>query len=1465
MSRDASAASTTTAHSSSSAAVGRRGDARRRRRRAFVVETVGSARIACVALLSVVARVVRASPGANDAYGSSSYYANDVGVVELNLGSGTRGCFETRHSRPNAPKVFLNSEITLEVIYSWDSQRMVTLAFGILLSEKLGYDVVYKSWDKDGGQELLEGHTVAARAYENVLRGKSMFNLELWPVSGAAGRANAIGQKSKFSFEGDLGQVARNGWFVGASATDGPSTWHSLSLLNSTGAFDALSSSRKLMLSSDLTVKDLRTSAREADKALCTATTTTLSWYGGTLDCQTGSWAPSSPGCCTRYLSRTTSCAQDCFALVVESPTWLKSENERRVTSSGLPLEIVYGDVLATADWAAQRTANGTPSAVLFQWLEPDLKISPQKYIRITLRDTLYCSQSYIDVDGNTVTPHQNSYSFEFASYSSPSSCEFEREILEKGAHPSSETSFSDAFYLFDGLKFSFVDVQAILKLQSDYAANYSDQADQEFAAACAWLKANEDKWSAYIKPAEFVFAAVPYVVAAVALMMAYILAQHHIVFKKGSYYQTEKQKSKEVLATMESNPIFMLDVMEQKESHRLDLGRSTSPVAGLPELSFKLRELHVGNDEHVVAFTIARNASGAMSSCHSEIYIYSEVSALDVDYKLPLKSGKCPGKLYEHTPGSAKMRVEFEAGQTEMRVELPLLRNPCWMPRRSLFVCMSPTESANVAPIDHLEIYIHQMGYFPRGYRIKSDSGKNGFKKVLKFMISFLRETKDMPWISSMVWRYQLAYFIMAGLDTFAWSKMFSLLVNEGLLKSRADYCVLVAMVFIAIELFRYHIGLHYFPGSYVLQTHLECLLGRKYSSLSANDLASIDSAESLFRVSSATDTHSIRTDLWATLHASIIAVYRLIGASIFIFHSLKGEEAIVGKAFALIVFAFCASFAFISMRIRASYMAGIAEDELEVMVYVANHYVYRNTEIVRESRTETKTALRQYEKLWLFLDGGLFERWYQDHFNRWVLMAVLTCILACLYALAPAVMSITGASVGVYVALIGSISQLGEAVIFICESFAIMLACVSKVSQMSELLNIRSTRRRRIDALHKKYTDDDDDSLYERNHEWISLGQIHPSVDAVDVIHIQDLTTIRNRPDERNITKPLTLFNGLNAFDENHSVIHSIQAGGFIGIRRTRGTFSSTLMNVLIGTDVPYTGVATLNPLVIHYAARMVATKSSILMNEHFQENLTLNLTLERSRLPPKCHRARRVAALQRYYDSRMLYKLCEAIKLTPSILGDGYREDWGTVSMSAVSSILDPLTEFQLTLIQALVADPDVILVDGFGDRMTFDILQQVAEILRLWLQRRLPVVDDVIPDAPPKTTPRTVIWHGTPFVLLSTLKEDELVLSIKSKSEMSVLPVSVAFNGVKLSDFAESVQSIGPDEDIVNPVWRNVSNMSMRCSGSMKSLMDGYTPLDVFRTTSLLRYISRKGSSLTSTREVAAKHLQKERRR
>ena len=99
---------------------------------------------------------------------------------------------------------------------------MLTLAFGILLTEKLGYEVEYKSWDSSPGQELLDDHTVTARSYQNVLHGKSMFDLELWPVSGKRGKQEAIktakGKVSDFSVIGELGQVARNGWFVDASS-----------------------------------------------------------------------------------------------------------------------------------------------------------------------------------------------------------------------------------------------------------------------------------------------------------------------------------------------------------------------------------------------------------------------------------------------------------------------------------------------------------------------------------------------------------------------------------------------------------------------------------------------------------------------------------------------------------------------------------------------------------------------------------------------------------------------------------------------------------------------------------------------------------------------------------------------------------------------------------------------------------------------------------------------------------------------------------------------------------------------------------------------------------------------------------------------------------------------------------------------------------------------------------------------
>ena len=70
----------------------------------------------------------------------------------------------------------------------------------------------------------------------------------------------------------------------------------------------------------------------------------------------------------------------------------------------------------------------------------------------------------------------------------------------------------------------------------------------------------------------------------------------------------------------------------------------------------------------------------------------------------------------------------------------------------------------------------------------------------------------------------------------------------------------------------------------------------------------------------------------------------------------------------------------------------------------------------------------------------------------------------------------------------------------------------------------------------------------------------------------------------------------------------------------------------------------------------------------------------------------------------------------------------EGWGRVSMTNVSSILDAITRFKITLIQCMLTEPDVIIVDGFGDHLTCENLQKMANYLRLWIDRKLPGIDD-----------------------------------------------------------------------------------------------------------------------------------------
>ena len=1403
-------------------------------------------RVALMSLISTILapRALAASaPAAGDTYATSSYYQGDAGVVSLDL-QGTRTCWDesTWHQRPDVLEVLLKSTIPLEVITGWASQRMATLVLGILLREKLGYTVEYKTWDKDGSaQQLLGTMTQTGRQYVNVLYGKSVFDLELWPVSGATGRTlvskTTVGTIPDYTLVGALGQVARNGWYLNADAVPNPELWSSLPLLNSSGAFDQTKAiGQRLTLSIELNVTDL-SQGSEDDKAICPTSSTTVSWYGGTLDCVTGSWAPvalgapvSSARCCTRYYNRTNECTsgmRPCVALVSNNPAWVKSEHERRVIASGLPLEIIYENSLAVVEWAKWKTDTGTPTPVLFYRWEPDLAITEQTYIRIALQDPVYCSASYLNVDGDVVIPERLSNSYAHASSSPAQSCDFSQEVLEKGAHEPSRIYFSDAFYLVEELQITFTNIQNLLGLRMNLTSTYPDVTEREFAAACQWLKEHESAWSDYIIPNTYYFTVLWKVALALGCFLIYVIVQQMRVFRRGEYYDTQKRKGEEVLAAMEQNPIFMLDRLEQKEFHVMDdlMDLEEESLAGLPELSFKVRELHVGDDEYGVKLTIVRNHVDNVPA-HAELEITSLTAKLGLDYdRLVKEDANGPGSLNETEPGG-RTRVEFEPGQCEMRVVLPFLSNACWTPATNLFITMTSVKGegpARIFPIDSVAVFIHAMGFFPEGFRLSMTDGSS-FNKILRFLFSFLDEAIDLEWIIPLTWRYQLVNCIMALLDTFVWSFFFAILVNEGLLQRRSDWCILVAMVFVAIELFRYHIGLHYFPGSYVLQTHLEVLLGKKFSSLSTADLEAIGSAESLFRVSASTDTNTIRTDLWARLHATFIDLYRLAGASVFIAYSFKDQQELVGYTIGMIGVIFLGALFFISFRIRKSYVAGIMEDELEVMVYDTSHYLYRNTGLVRESHTEARTSDRQYEKLWLFLDGGIFERWYQDYFNKWTLFACLTLVIALMYGFAPQILAIDKVTVGMFIAIVTSISQLGNAVIAIADNISVMLASVSKVAHMAALLNIRSSRRRRLDAMHKLYQSgadgEEDETKFHRNHESNSIQTLCSVNENETACIYLDRMTLTLQPPEQG-TKAINIFTALSAFDQHGTQVQYIPAGGFIGIRETRGTFSRTLMNLLAGTDVAFSGVGCINPR-YETVVRLRRDKESILMCESLMQNLLVGITLELSRLPPRCRRARLMQECMRRYDSEFLWKLCTALAFTPSLTGTQYREDWAMVSMTSIATLLDPITVFKITFVQAILQHPDVIMVDGFGDDFPAPDLASAVEVLRLFVEKKLPIIrDPSLRLQQMEREVRTVIWHGSPWSLLAALTPNEFVVNITSKSAATVTPAHVAFNGVRASDTSVALSKIPPAKDIVNPVGITMMrNMRSFVSNSLK---------------------------------------------
>jgi len=279
---------------------------------------------------------------------------------------------------------------------------------------------------------------------------------------------------------------------------------------------------------------------------------------------------------------------------------------------------------------------------------------------------------------------------------------------------------------------------------------------------------------------------------------------------------------------------------------------------------------------------------------------------------------------------------------------------------------------------------------------------GKSAFWTYNSLFV-LIKNCLSVPYIAGMQWKYQLKQASVAMLETFLWGFLFQLLLDEGLILKKADYCIFIGLAFAFIEVYKFHVGLHYFNGAYMIKSHFEQLLLLKYNILSTADLTHINDSEPYFRVTIFTDCEAIREEFWKPLNEIFEQMFRMVGASAFLAFlfrenmSMLFMKLIYGIPYGFLGF----SLLFLFFRCSRGLKIGLDEDRLEVIVYSGAHVILHNTLLVRELRSVIDFCSLQYDRLWFQLNGGIFERWYHLYYNTWMMQGCLVCVTAVFYAL--------------------------------------------------------------------------------------------------------------------------------------------------------------------------------------------------------------------------------------------------------------------------------------------------------------------------------------------------------------------------------------------------------------------------------------------------------------------------------
>lgn len=642
------------------------------------------------------------------------------------------------------------------------------------------------------------------------------------------------------------------------------------------------------------------------------------------------------------------------------------------------------------------------------------------------------------------------------------------------------------------------------------------------------------------------------------------------------------------------------------------------------------------------------------------------------------------------------------------------------------------------------------------------STEGKGSFWAHRSLYV-LIKNCLSVDYISNMQWQYQLKQLVCALLETFWWNFLFMQLIDEGYINKRGDMCIWAALWWMFIEIFIFHTGLHYFNGAYLIKTHFELLLLYKYTLLSSGDLSQIKDSEPYFRVTLFTDCEAIREEFWKPLNESMEGLFRMVGASLFlgITYSDRVSILFMKLMYALPYSFLAASILFGFFRSARGLKIGLDEDKLEVLVYSGAHVTLHNSFLVRELKSMVDFCSLQYDRLWYHLNGGVFERWYHEYYNMWTMRFLAAVVTSAFYALPNKFLAdFEGhkgkVTVGEYVVSLCVMLQLLTSCVLIFKNGSAVLEVLSKVEHISELLNFKTSEELRIE--NKPL-----DESGMRNHEGTEVVQETKSKGDDYLFEFDDVTL--DYP-------PRNVFKKCSMEDRSSRRVTRISQGGIVGILRSSDGSAKAFFNVLCREDVPLHGKCGFAPKL--YFARVNSDTGALLEAATLRSNLLI--TAENRLKSLARHSPASFAFLEqlRGYTSRVVWDVCKSVGLSVTVIGERHNPDWSNRCLDEDLKLVDGVDLIKLRLVRALLALPDVLVMDEFGDDMTTEDLNAVVKVLRQYLEFKLPGIDETSASAllKAKSGIRTILWSGHERTLRPHLDSKNRVLSLQSVSKIAV---------------------------------------------------------------------------------------------